>query len=409
MKTVFNHKAFQLTATAIIGLFLGWLLFHEKQTETSPKTEIAHETWTCSMHPQIKQDHPGDCPICGMDLIPLTTNSGTTWDSTAVHLTPEAIQLANVSTSVVSRHAPIKELRLYGKVQVDERLLRSQTAHISGRIEQLFVGFTGEPVKKGQLLALINSPELIAAQQELLETVASQADQPELFEAAKTRLKQWKLSDSQIEQIVRSGKVKNNMEVFSESSGIVTAKRVNTGDYVNAGTVLFDVADIKKVWVMFDAYESDLPFLHTGDQLAFTVEALPGVNMVATIRFIDPVVDPANRVSRVRVEVDNASGKLKPEMFATGIVKANLNQYNDKLVIPTTAVLWTGKRSVVYVKQDEGIFSMREVELGPMLRNSYVILNGLTDGEEVVTEGAFSVDAAAQLEGKSSMMNTHQN
>jgi membrane fusion protein, copper/silver efflux system len=302
------------------------------------------------------------------------------------------MQLANVSTSVVSRHAPVKELRLYGKVKADERLLRSQTAHLSGRIEQLFVGFTGESVKKGQLMALINSPELIAAQQELLQTAANRADQPELFEAAKARLRQWKLSDAQIEQLVRSGKVKNNMEVYAESSGIVTAKRVN-------------VADLSKVWVLFDAYESDLSFLHVGDRIAFTLEALPGLNMAATIRFIDPVVDPTNRVSRVRVEVDNTSGQLKPDMFATGIVQANLNQYKNALVIPTTAVLWTGNRSLVYVKQEEGVFSMRKVELGPKLGNSFVVLNGLTDGEEIVTEGAFSVDAAAQLEDKPSMMN----
>jgi len=285
-------------------------------------------------------------------------------------------------------------------------LLRSQTAHISGRIEQLFVGFTGESVKKGQLLALINSPDLIAAEQELLEVAKSKTDQPELYEASKARLRQWKLTDTQIDQLVRSGNVKNTVEVFSESSGIVTAKRVNTGDYVNAGSVLFDVADLSNVWVLFDAYESDLPFLQTGNKLTFTVEALPGVKFAAIIRFIDPVVDPTNRVSRVRVEVTNASGRLKPEMFATGIVQANLNQYKDKLVIPSTAVLWTGKRSVVYLKHGDGLFSMREVELGPMLGNSYVVLSGLTDGEEIVTEGTFSVDAAAQLEGKPSMMNT---
>jgi len=407
MKRLLKNRLFQLTVTAVIGLSIGWLLFHGQRMEKAPKTEAAkHEIWTCSMHPQIRQDHPGTCPICGMNLIPLKSEGGTTWDSTAVQLSAEAMQLANVSTSVVSHHAPIKELRLYGKVQADERLLRSQTAHISGRIEQLFVSFTGESVKKGQLLALINSPDLIAAEQELLEAAKSKAEQPELYEAAKSRLRQWKLTDTQIDQLVRSGKVKNNMEVFSESSGIVTAKRVNTGDYVNVGSVLFDVADLSNVWVLFDAYESDLPFLHTGDQIAFTVEALPGVNFAASIRFIDPVIDPTNRVSRVRVEVTNASGKLKPDMFATGIVQANLNQYKDKLVVPTTAVLWTGKRSVVYVKHGDGLFSMREIELGPMLGNSYVVLEGLTDGDEIVTEGAFSVDAAAQLEGKPSMMNT---
>lgn len=407
MKTILKHNAFQLSITLIIGLFVGWLLFHEHNPEHTHASEDSTTIWTCSMHPSIKQDHPGICPLCAMDLTPLHTESDDkgSWNEGSIHLSPEALQLANVATSVVSRQAPVKELRLYGKVQLDERFVRTQTAHLSGRIEQLFVNFTGETVKKGQLLALINSPDLIAAQQELLEAAAIKNQQPQLFEAAKTRLRQWKLSDRQIDDIVRTGQVKTNMEIHAESEGIVTAKRVNTGDYVSAGSVLYDVANLSQVWILFDAYESDLPFLQTGASISFTLEALPGTKMQSTIKFIDPMVDPTNRVSKVRVEINNSSGRLKPEMFATGIVKANLDRYKNALVIPSTAILWTGKRSVVYVKQDEGVFALRDVELGPKLSNSYVILEGLEEGEEVVTEGAFSVDAAAQLQDKPSMMN----
>jgi Cu(I)/Ag(I) efflux system membrane fusion protein len=202
--------------------------------------------------------------------------------------------------------------------------------------------------------------------------------------------------------------VKNNFEVFANTTGIVSARRVNTGDYISPGSVLFDVADLSQVWVMFDAYESDLPYLSQGQKVSFTFEALPGKDYSGNISFIDPVLDPVTRVARVRVEIGNQGGKLKPEMFATGIVKATLNQYKNKLVIPRSAVLWTGKRSIVYVKQagsDEPIFKMREIEIGPSLGNSYVVENGLMDGEEIVTQGTFSVDASAQLEGKPSMMN----
>jgi len=196
--------------------------------------------------------------------------------------------------------------------------------------------------------------------------------------------------------------------VFSNSTGIVTARRVNNGDYITQGTVLYDIADLSRVWIMFDAYESDLAFLNKGDKISFTIQAFPGTNFSGNILFIDPVIDPVTRVSKVRVEVGNQSGKLKPEMFATGIVKANLDEYRNELVIPKSAVLWTGKRSIVYVKQtgsDEPIFNLREIELGPMLGNSFVVLGGLSEGEEIVTQGAFSIDAAAQLEGKPSMMN----
>jgi membrane fusion protein, copper/silver efflux system len=162
------------------------------------------------------------------------------------------------------------------------------------------------------------------------------------------------------------------------------------------------------VWVLFDAYESDLPFLNKGDKVSFTVQALPGTDYSGNISFIDPVLDPVSRVAKVRVEINNESGRLKPEMFANGTVKANLDTYRNNLVIPRSAVLWTGKRSIVYVKQpgtDEPIFKMREIELGPMLGNSYVVTDGLKEGEEIVTQGTFSVDAAAQLEGRPSMMN----
>jgi len=215
------------------------------------------------------------------------------------------------------------------------------------------------------------------------------------------------LTESQIANIERSGSVQNNFEVASNTTGIVTARRVNNGDHISEGTVLYDIADLSSIWIMFDAYESDLPFLSKGNKISFTVQALPGTQFSGNIIFIDPVIDPVTRVSKVRVEINNQSGKLKPEMFATGIVKADLSQYRDKMVIPRTAVLWTGKRSIVYVKQkgtDEPIFKIREIELGPMLGNSYVVVSGLNEGEEIVTQGTFSVDAEAQLEGKPSMM-----
>jgi Cu(I)/Ag(I) efflux system membrane fusion protein len=263
-------------------------------------------------------------------------------------------------------------------------------------------------VRKGQTLALIYSPELVTAQQELLETVITKSTQSVLYEAAKDKLRQWKLSESQIAAIESSGKVKTDFEVFASTSGIVSARRVNNGDYVSPGSVLFDVADLSHIWIMFDAYESDLPYLSQGQKVTFTIQALPGTDYSGNITFIDPVLDPVTRVAKVRIEMNNKGGKLKPEMFATGIVNANLNQYKGKLVIPRSAVLWTGKRSVVYVKQagsDEPVFKIREIELGPMLGNRYVVEDGLMDGEEIVTHGAFSVDASAQLEGKPSMMN----
>jgi len=344
-----------------------------------------------------------------MDLIPLEQAENEAIDPSAIQLTKEAAELANVKTSVVSHKEPVKEVRLYGKVQADERKVQSQISQVPGRIEKLLVSFTGEKVHIGQPLAIIYSPDLITAQQELLETKVMKESQPEIYEAARDKLKQWKLTDQQINNIESSGKVLENFEILSTTEGIVMTRRVNNGDNVNRGTVLFDIADLADVWIMFDAYESDLPFLNIGEMITFTVQAFPGLTYSGSISFIDPVINPVTHTAKVRVEFKNQSGDLKPEMFVTGISRTHLDKYTESFIIPLSAVLWTGKRSVVYVKQlsfDNPVFKMREVELGPSLGDSYVVLNGLNEGEEIVTQGTFSVDAAAQLEGKPSMMNT---
>jgi Cu(I)/Ag(I) efflux system membrane fusion protein len=412
----FSHRYISYILILILGLFLGWLMFHSSAGKVNTATELKEHSddeqatiWTCAMHPQIRMDHPGKCPICGMDLIPLEQGGSSGIDPDAVMMTNEAIGLANVQTSVVGMKKPVKEVRLYGKVQADERLFQSQVAHVPGRIDKLTVNFTGETIRRGQVLAEIYSPELITAQQELLETAKTKQLQPELYEASKEKLRQWKLTDDQINEIEASGKTIDNFKVLSNTSGTVTARRVNTGDHVSAGTVLYDVADLSKVWVLFDAYESDLQFISTGKKITFTLQALPGIDFSGNIAFIDPVIDPVTRVAKVRVEAANPAGKLKPEMFATGIISSDLSDYRKSIVIPRSAVLWTGKRSIVYVKQPgtgEPVFKMREITLGPALGDTFIVTDGLSEGEEIVTNGTFSVDASAQLAGKPSMMNT---
>ncbi|PKP37644.1 MAG: efflux RND transporter periplasmic adaptor subunit [Bacteroidetes bacterium HGW-Bacteroidetes-14] len=412
IKNIFSKERIFYALFLAIGLLIGWIFFNSPESKSIEHDHSEHseeETiWTCSMHPNIRMHEPGKCPICAMDLIQLN-KSDIVVDSDEIHLTKEAIELANVLTSVVAKQKPLKEVRLYGKIQADERLLFSQVSHISGRIENLLVSFTGESVSKGQPLAYIYSPDLITTQQELLEAAKSKNSEPQIYEAAKEKLRLWKLSETQISAIESSGKIKTSFEVYSSTTGIVTKRFVNNGDYVSQGSPLFEISNLSKLWALFDAYESDLPLIKEGDKVNFTVQALPGQSFVGRIAFIDPVINSVTRVSKVRLEVDNKSGKLKPEMFATGVVKANLTDYKDNIVIPRSAVLWTGKRSVVYIKQpytDEPIFKLREIELGPSLGNSYVVISGLEVGEEIVIQGAFSVDAASQLEGKPSMMNS---
>jgi len=229
-----------------------------------------------------------------------------------------------------------------------------------------------------------------------------------LLEAVREKLRLWKLTDEQIARLEKSGEVSPLIDVVATTSGIVISKNVNQGDYVNTGTVLFDVANLSQVWAVFDAYESDLPFLKVGDRLEYTLQSLPGKTFSGRISFINPILDPATRTAKVRVETANPGMELKPEMYANALIDAPLKQYNNEVVIPKSAILWTGKRSIVYVKQPDTetpAFLLREIELGPSLGDAYVVLSGINDGDEVVTNGAFTIDASAQLAGKRSMMN----
>ncbi len=397
----------------IIGVALGGLFWggESEDTHAHDTSLVSGEaTWTCSMHPQIRQETPGQCPICGMDLIPVDDFSDVENDHSIV-LSPGALRLANVATSLVgTTGSPEQTLTLNGRVVPDENQRRSQSTHVAGRIERLYVNTLGEVVRRGQRIATLYSPKLIAAQQELLQAADMKSTQPQLLQAAIEKLKSFRLSDNQINEILESGKIRDTMDIYAEYGGTVLEKKVNVGDHVEQGSVLYVVSDLSRVWVEFDAYESDLPLLEAGDVIQFRVSGIPGETFKGNISFIDPVVDPKTRVASVRVEVANPNGLLKPQMFATGTVESGMTDESTELSVPRSSVLWTGKRSVVYIKTSESesgaaTFRMQEVVLGPAIGDHYVVQEGLTRGDEIVTHGTFTVDAAAQLAGKPSMMN----
>lgn len=412
MKITIKTLIIVAASTLAGGLLLGWLFFggseNSAKDEHDHTTEIAGEsTWTCSMHPQIRSNEPGSCPICGMDLIPLENEGDQEMNPMAVSMSPTAMQLANVSTAIVGKMKPIKSLRLNGKVQEDERLVYSQSSHIPGRIEKLMVNFTGEYITKGKPIAYIYSPDLVTAQEELFEAVKIKESQPALYQAARGKLKNWKLTDGQIDNIISSGKPIDQFPINADISGYVTEKKVNLGDYIKRGQSIYEIANLSKVWILFDIYESDMAWVKKGDLISFTVSSLPGEQFEGKIAFIDPVIDPKTRVAKARLEVANKDLKLKPEMFVSGTLEAQLPIQSEAVVIPKSAVMWTGERSVVYVKETTGqgvSFLMRKVTLGSALGENYIIKEGLELGEEIAVNGTFSIDAAAQLAGKPSMM-----
>ena len=399
----------------IIGVLGGFLLF-SGQTSNNAKDNHDHseeiasnQMWTCSMHPQIMQPEPGDCPICGMDLIP-AESGGEGLALNEIKMTNNAMALANIQTVVVgnANSTDGNILLLSGKIMANEEANAVQASYFEGRIEKLNVNFTGEEVRKGQLLATIYAPELVAAQQELLTATSMKESQPGLYNAVRNKLKLWKVSEDQINQIETSGKVRENFPIYATVSGTVSEKMAEQGDYVKQGQPIIKVSNLGTVWAMFDAYENQISQLKKGQKIIVTTNAYPNKEFEATVSFIDPTLNTTSRTVSVRATLNNKDAILKPGMFVTSKVELSKSTSTESQIsVPASAVLWTGNRSLVYVKTNpnDPIFEMREVGLGAKNGDMYTIIDGLNNGEEIVTNGTFTVDAAAQLQGKRSMMN----
>ena len=414
------------SVAVVIGLLLGYLFFggsnvnqnaehfegdgHNHSDSSQAKKDII---WTCSMHPQIRKSEPGNCPICGMTLIPADDNANN--NPLVLEMTPDAVKLADIQTTIVGGNKSSKgqmsnTLSLSGKIQANETTTASVVSHIPGRIEKLFISFTGEKVRRGQKIATIYSPNLITAQKELIEAYKVKDVNPSLFEATKNKLKYWKITDKQIEEILNESQVKEYFDIYADHSGVVTQRKVSVGDHLMEGGVLFVVQNFNQLWAIFDAYESDLPKIKLGDVIEFTTPAVPNTTFKGKVSFIDPVINPRTRAARVRVDVNNRKDLLKPEMFVDGVLLKDVSKETpaNQIIIPKSAVLWTGERSVVYVKLPDmeiPSFEFREITLGENMGEYYVVTQGLKNGDEIVTNGAFVIDAAAQLNSQTSMMN----
>ena len=426
---------------------------HDHPAEGSASAEPT--TWTCSMHPQIRQPEPGDCPICGMDLIPLVKDVGADDGPRTLSMSGSSRALAGIQTTLVRRDFPEAEVRLVGKLDYDETLEKSLTARFPARIDELYVNYNGIQVNAGDHLAKVYSPDLLSAQRELLTSYRSDPDSS-ITRAARDKLRLWDLLPEQIDAIIQSGEAKDSFELKAPIGGVVVEKNVKEGDYVKTGEVLFRIVDLSVLWANLDAYESDLPWLRYGQDVTFTVEAFPGETFHGQIVFIEPEVNRKTRTIPVRVNVPNPDGRLKPGMFVRAIVDARIAQdgnvyapelagkwispmhpevvkdgpgqcdvcgmdlvpaeslgYVDNetepapVIVPTSAVLRTGKRAVVYVEKPDAerpTYEGREIVLGPRAGDVFIVASGLEAGERVVTNGAFKIDSALQIQAKPSMM-----
>jgi len=392
----------------------------------------ASTLWTCSMHPQIKLPNPGKCPICSMDLIPLETqDSGSDSDEApTLTMSKSAFALAEIETTPVRRGKVSYEVRMVGRIDFDETRVKTITAWVPGRLDRLYVDFTGVRIKRGDPLVSIYSPELVSTQEELLQALRTQKELSEskvsllkdtadqTVSSAREKLRLLGLTDKQIAAVEKNGKAEDHVIIYAPIDGVVIKKRAVEGDYVKTGQVVYEVADLTRLWVKMDAYESDLPWLHLRQEVTFTAAAYPGKSFSGRISFIDPVLNARTRTAAVRVEMDNPKESLKPGVFVHGLAysaidtqpgheKMKMKSNLLPLLIPSSAPLITGKRAVVYVRiPDEGQprFEGREVVLGPRAGNQYIVDSGLEEGELVVTHGAFKIDSAMQIQAKPSMM-----
>lgn len=414
------------TGLLLTGLLAGWFLFSgyagddnhsghnllsqgeiEQHVQDSHTDENGEIVWTCSMHPQIRESEPGNCPICGMELIP-ARSQGTEADEDnySMVMTASAVRLAGIQTTPVIQAVPQRILDLPGRIRVDERRITRITAHFPGRVRDLNVNFTGAPIRKGEPMATIYSPELITAQRELLEAAARMERNPRLYESARQKFRLWEFTDEQIREIEESGEVRNELEILSPADGYVLSRNIAEEQHVTEGTVIFEVANLDQVWVVLDAYEEDLHWIQPGDSIFFHTRANPGQQHEATIAWIDPVFDPDTRTVGIRADLVNHGNHFKPDMLVRGTLQSEME--SEKLMVPASSVLWTGPRSLVYVQDtsaDVPRFEAREVVLGIRAGDHFVIEEGVNEGEEVVFHGNFRIDSEMQLADRFSMMN----
>ena len=476
-KSLLPNRWFKTTVLVVVTFFAGYFV-HSFLQQSGPEhehpsgqaAEQVPTVWTCSMHPQIRQPKPGKCPLCFMDLIPVATEDGVVGER-QISFSQEALKLMEVQTTPVERKFVEAEIRMVGKVDYDETRVKNITAWVPGRIDRLYADFTGITVSKGDHMVDLYSPELISAQAELLQALkASKNLSPQTselikrstfatLEAAREKLRLLGLTKEQIEQIEQTGQPTDHVTIYAPIGGVVTEKHATEGMYITTGMKIYTLADLSRLWVKLDAYESDLSWIRFGQEVEFSTEASPGQVFKGKISFRDPILNAKTRTVKVRVNVDNPDGRLKPGMFVRAVLRVRLggleggavmdpglagkwicpmhpsvvkdqqgicdicemdlvateslyttaDEPNEPpLVIPATAPLITGKRAVVYVRipdANKPTFEGREVVLGPRAKDYYLVIEGLAEGEVVVTNGNFKIDSALQIQAKPSMMN----
>lgn len=466
MRRVATVAAFLAAGVVFIVLLglaqrFGWIQASHGAAPAAGDT--AGTIYTCPMHPQIRQPQPGRCPICGMELVP-AASAAADLDSFAVQIEPAQRRLANIEVAAVEKGPLDALLQTVGAIAVDESRQATISAYIDGRLERLFADYTGVDIKKGDHLAVIYSPQLYSAQVEYLEArrqlgsaaglAAVRQAQEALTANTRQRLREFGMTEEQLAELDRTGKAESRLTIYSPQGGTVVEKLAVEGAYVKAGEPIYRIAELSTVWLMLELFPEDATRIRYGQRVEAVVQSLPGEKLLGRVAFIDPTVDLKTRTVGVRVELLNEGGRLRPGDYAEAhislpigplgkVFDADLagkwispmhpqiirdepgqcpicgmdlvptSQYGfvesptpqpESLYVPRSAVLLAGGASVVYVESRPGLFEIRPVTVGAILRDKIVVLSGVKEGEKVATAGNFLIDSQMQLAGKPSLI-----
>jgi Cu(I)/Ag(I) efflux system membrane fusion protein len=386
------------------------VLFAVPQAGTEAEDEILY--WTCGMHPSVKADEPGKCPICNMDLVPVIKESKTApAEREAIELAigEEAARLARISTVPVERMTLSLSIDAPGEITYDETRTAFISSRVGGWIEKLYADETGMRLSKGDPLVEIYSPELVSAQKEYL--LARGTD---LEELAREKLLLLGLTEEQLRMMRDESDISMTLTIFSPASGTVVHRGVTDGERIMPGHTLFHIADLSHLWVVADVFENDIAFVREGQEALIRTEALQGTEIPGRVTFVEPVTNVRTRSTRIRLEIENEAHSLRPGMFANVRIETPLGgmsegnedphrmhmQGGGVLAVPRGSIINTGRRTVAFVEKEPGRYLLREVKLGPLAGDYYVVLGGLSEGERVVERGSFLLDSQAQLTGQ---------
>jgi len=383
----------------------------KKETTVKKVEEVAatqaDSYYTCPMHPEVVRDEPGDCPICGMALVKKTASDSKRDEVSVVTVSPELIQTLGVTTEMVHQHRLTKEIRTVGRIDYNEKSVKVVNAWVPGRIDKLFVDFTGATVKKGAPLVSLYSPKLISTQKEYLlslETLKKMKDSvieeviqnaKSLVEASKQRLLLWGISEKQIKELEKRGEPSTHLTIYAPIGGTVIHKQAMEGMYVMQGGHLYRIADLSTIWLYLDVYEYEMSLVKIGQQVTITTPSYPDRTYTGVISFIAPFLDNKTRTVRVRCEIENEGLSLKPGMFANAMINVLIGE--GVVAVPESAVIHSGKHTHVIIDKGDGKFMPRPVTLGTLAGDYYQVLSGVMEGETVVTSANFFIDSESQL------------